>query len=240
MVFLSLGHVKPYQAKGFEKIFEIFVGRLMRILRINGNTLNGVRFAKLFQPNFKNIISSKSFIWTCFHPRLIWRYSSTFSKLEPLALVWIDSLNAEDVVYDIGANVGVFACAICKLRQSFVVAIEIDPINYSVLASNVVKNNLSRHIISIPLGIWDATGLQNIHYRSLSPGDALQGVNRLSQFVESTTEPAHVLCQAVISPSCLIENITLPKPTAIKLDIDGSEFKILSSFALWKCADRLP
>ena len=72
-----------------------------------------------------------------------WRIKS-FSSKEPETLDWIDSMETNSVIWDIGANIGLYSCyAAKKIFNSKVFAFEPSVFNLEILARNIHLNNLS-------------------------------------------------------------------------------------------------
>ena len=67
--------------------------------------------------------------------------ASTVSTKEPETLEWINGFNETDVLYDIGANVGVFSLYAALHRNCDVYAFEPESKNYACLHNNIYLNN---------------------------------------------------------------------------------------------------
>jgi len=62
---------------------------------------------------------------------------NTFSTKEPETLEWIDGILKGSVVWDIGANVGLYSCYAAKAREYEVFAFEPSAFNLELLTRNV-------------------------------------------------------------------------------------------------------
>jgi FkbM family methyltransferase len=138
---------------------------------------------------------------------------------------WLESFKPHDVFLDIGANVGTYtipAAFLCDL----VIAIELDPNNISCLYSNIHYNKLYNKVIIVPFAAGKEKCVIDIHYRDFSIGDALQSIGR--EQVLPTNQPSpHILRQLCIPIDSLFRDFALPKPTKIKIDVDGNELLVL-------------
>ena len=68
----------------------------------------------------------------------------SFTTKEPETLDWIDSLNHNEVLYDVGANLGIYSIyAAIKHKNLKVYAIEPSVYNLELLQRNIVLNNLA-------------------------------------------------------------------------------------------------
>ena len=71
----------------------------------------------------------------------------TLMEGEAGTIKWIDRyINEEDVVYDIGANIGIFSLYIAKFKGANVYAFEPESQNYSILNRNIYHNDLQDKI----------------------------------------------------------------------------------------------
>lgn len=75
----------------------------------------------------------------------------TFATKEPETLSWIDALPTGCVLWDIGANVGLYSCYAAKARNCQVYAFEPSVFNIEILARNIVLNDLVDRVTVVPL-----------------------------------------------------------------------------------------
>ena len=76
--------------------------------------------------------------------------ADSFSTKEPETLEWIDSMPRGSVVWDIGANVGIYSVYAAKSRDCRVWAFEPSVFNLQCLARNSYLNDLTEKITLIP------------------------------------------------------------------------------------------
>src|SRR4051812_37306235 len=69
--------------------------------------------------------------------------ADTFSTKEPETLEWIDGIPEGSVLWDIGANVGLYTCYAAKARGCRVFAFEPSVFNLELLARNIFFNQLT-------------------------------------------------------------------------------------------------
>lgn len=151
-------------------------------------------------------------------------------RKEPWTVAWLDdNVKPGDVVYDVGANVGVFSLiAAANLEgRGTVVAFEPGYANFSRLCENIRLNRFTSRIIPTPLPLSNRSELQCFRYRSLEPGQSRHSLvakrwDPVRRKVKSSEQPvlALALDQAV-------RDFGFPLPTHIKLDVDGSEDLVL-------------
>ena len=120
-----------------------------------------------------------------------WR-AETFSDKEPETLEWIDKISKEEVLWDIGANVGLYSCYAGK-RGVRVFAFEPSVFNLELLARNIYLNELTNNICIVPIALTDKLGSSQMHMTSTEWGGhyqlsvSLMGgmVKRFSKFLNS-------------------------------------------------------
>src|SRR5262245_45216455 len=70
-----------------------------------------------------------------------WRVETIYTK-EPCTLEWIETFSADDVLFDIGANVGMYSIWAAATRRCRVIAFEPEALNYALLNRNIEANKL--------------------------------------------------------------------------------------------------
>jgi FkbM family methyltransferase len=149
---------------------------------------------------------------------------------EPETIEWIHSFFREgDVYYDIGANVGAYALVAAKVFEGRIRVYAFEPgfPTFKQLCTNVVLNDCQDYIVPLQVALSDRTAIETLHYSSLVTGGALHALGQAVDYKGDTFQP--VIRQAVLAFSLddLVKYFGLPLPTHIKLDVDGTELKIL-------------
>jgi len=147
-------------------------------------------------------------------------------KREPLTTRWVSEyIRKDDIVYDVGANVGTFSLLMAKVvaqGQGMVYAFEPESNNFSSLNQNIFRNNLTENIMPLPIACADQTRVANFYLSSVTSGAALHGIDRPEsegcKFV-----PQHIQGVFVSSLDELVFKFGLPTPSHIKIDVDGAE-----------------
>lgn len=78
--------------------------------------------------------------------------NNTFSSKEPETLSWIDSFAAKDVLWDVGANVGLYS-VYAGLRGVIVYAFEPSVFNLEFLVRNIHANLVTDAVGVIPVAV---------------------------------------------------------------------------------------
>ncbi|GAB5491255.1 MAG: FkbM family methyltransferase [Phototrophicaceae bacterium] len=134
--------------------------------------------------------------------------------------IYVKELRDDDVVYDIGASVGLVSLiSAVKSFKGQVVAFEPDPDIMKRLKINIDLNQL-KNIITCPFVVTDKNGEINLFTAgsdSVSP--SLTGINVMDLELGSISVPAHTL-------DSLIETKGLPVPDVLKIDVEGAEYGV--------------
>src|SRR5258708_5045804 len=98
---------------------------------------------------------------------------STFSTKEPETLEWIDRIAHGSVLWDIGANIGLYSCYAAKAARCHVFAFEPSVFNLELLARNVFLNGLTSQVIIVPLPLSDSLSVSAFNMSSTDWGAAM-------------------------------------------------------------------
>lgn len=142
---------------------------------------------------------------------------------EPDTLQWIDGFRPDDVLWDIGSNVGVFTLYAAVTAKARVVAFDPIPFNYAGLMRNVEMNRVHDRVMAFCLALSDKTRLDNLYVPAQATmtggaGGTFSGtVDNYGETVES------LYAQPTLGYTIdhLIELFELPFPNHLKMDIDG-------------------
>ena len=156
--------------------------------------------------------------------------AETFSTKEPETLEWIEEFGANGaVLFDIGANIGLYSIYHSVLNKGKVIAFEPSFFNLKLLAKNININSTQDFITVITTPLTSHNSANNFKYEDDTEGGALSafGVN----FGYDGKSINSSLSVKVIGSSLdsLIENQTIEdSPNLVKIDVDGIEHLILS------------
>lgn len=162
---------------------------------------------------------------------------------EPETLRWIDSFQGEDVLWDIGANVGVYSIYaarkginVCSFEPSFA--------NYWILNKNIALNQLDSRVSAYCVAISEGVQLGSFNMGDTNIGGALYQFNKnqLREFEYPGLGQTNVVFnQAMVSFSIdeFIKIFNPPFPSHIKIDIDGNEVNLINGAVETLCDKRL-
>ena len=147
---------------------------LIFILRLDGRSKFSNEFMQLLDPRFEVEFGGRKLQFRTGNGRLLWR-AKTFLTEEPLMISWIRDLQPNDVVMDVGANVGIFTVPIAQ-KVKGVYACELDPLNVAILKENIVLNAVHDRVLIFPIACGEKLATVDIKFRDLAYGDALQSI----------------------------------------------------------------
>ena len=157
----------------------------------------------------------------CFDSRFVWWpdvygiFSQAMYTPAPL------SIEANDVVVDIGANIGVFSIYAATRTRNTVYAFEPFPDTYAVLLENIRKNNI-RTIVTHQMAVSEVTGMEVF---SNAQNGAMNGLNKLTVRTHDTINVPS------ISLPDFMERQGLDHIDFLKMDCEGAEGLILPSLS---------
>lgn len=157
--------------------------------------------------------------------------SDTFFTKEPETLEWIDTMHVGAVLWDIGANIGLYSCYAAKVKKSQVYAFEPSVFNLELLARNIYLNGHVEQVTIIPLPLSEYISINTLNMTSMEMGGAMSTFakefgddgNSLAKVFEFTT--------LGLSMDDVISFFNIPQPDFIKMDVDGIEHLILKGGA---------
>ena len=177
-----------------------------------------------------HITSSKKIIELQFYtPNSLCHFRvESFSDKEPETLEWIEEFGGDEaVLFDIGANIGLYSIYHSKLNSGKCYAFEPSFFNLKWLLKNINLNNFQDKINIISNPLFDRIGFNEFKYGGNDEGGALSafGVN----FGHDGGQINNKTSSNVLGFSLdwMLENNVIEIPNLIKLDVDGIEHIIL-------------
>lgn len=192
------------------------VGRLLYRLMLEGAMSMNVRVK---HGNVEMIFAS---------PNALTRYrADSFSSKEPETLIWLDTIPDGSVLWDVGANVGLYSIYASRRQNVFVFAFEPSVFNLELLARNVFMNEVQERVTIVPVALSDSLGPSLFKMSSTAWGGALSTFGQdfdqhgchLNSIFEYQTMG--------ITMDDAIRLLDIPAPQFLKIDVDGIEHLIL-------------
>jgi FkbM family methyltransferase len=154
--------------------------------------------------------------------------AATFSTKEPETLEWIDALPPDAVLWDVGANVGLYSVYAAKHRNARVYAFEPSVFNLELLARNANLNHVSDRICIVPLALSDASGPSQLRMTSTDWGGALSTFGRDFGWDGKAIAQVFAFQTYGLTMDDAVQRLGLSQPDFIKMDVDGIEHIILA------------
>ncbi len=159
-----------------------------------------------------------------------WRVQTLFTK-EPITIEWLRAIPRGAVLYDIGANVGMYTVFAALAREARVLAFEPESQNYALLNRNIALNALESRVAAYCAAVSDASQADRLY---LSEFEAGTSCHSFGEQVGHDLKPR----RAAFTQGCLsialdewIADGRLPAPQYVKVDVDGFEHKALRGMA---------
>ncbi|MFL0162061.1 FkbM family methyltransferase [Aquirufa salirivi] len=151
----------------------------------------------------------------------------TFSSKEPETLDWIDTIEEGAIIWDIGANVGLYSVYAAKSKSCKVYAFEPSVFNLELLARNIYLNKVQQLVTIVPIALSDKVSESLFQMSSTQWGGALStfgaGIDQNGQPMNEVFEYKTI----GVSMQEAVDNLHIPLPKHIKMDVDGIEHFIL-------------
>ena len=154
-----------------------------------------------------------------------WR-AETFSDKEPETLEWIDKISKRSVLWDIGANVGLYTCYAAK-RGIRVFAFEPSVFNLETLSRNIFLNDLTEQVTIVPLPLTDKLTFSTLNMGNTDWGGALSTVGQEYGHDGKPMDMVFKIPTIGLSMVDAINSLNITQPDYIKMDVDGIEHLIL-------------
>lgn len=152
----------------------------------------------------------------------------TLRSKEPDTIAWIAGFQSDEVLVDIGANVGMYTIWAAKTRGMRVYAFEPESQNYALLYKNIVLNGVSENVVGYCVALSDETTFSRLHLSEFHAGGSCHSFGeKLDHRLEHR---ASKYSQGCISATLdhLVATGVVPMPNHIKVDVDGLEHRVIN------------
>ena len=160
------------------------------------------------------------------NPLNVYRVKS-FAAKEPETLQWIDEIPRGSVMWDIGANVGLYSCYAAKSRECRVYAFEPSVFNLELLARNIFINGVVDLISIISLPLFDKVEFGKLSMTTTDWGGAMSTFGEAYGHDGEPIKKVFEFSTLGISMDDAMKFFHLEMPDYIKMDVDGIEHLIL-------------
>jgi FkbM family methyltransferase len=206
-------------------IIRFIIRILRKFLLVDVAHKWGSYIAEEFDSLSLTLKDDHSYQYLTSNPLLLWRAETLFSK-EPLTIDWLKSMKKEDILFDVGANVGMYTIY-AGVRGVNVYSFEPESSNYYVLNRNILLNKIQKNVKAYNLALNNETSLDVLKLTSPQPGAAHTTFGANDAYKQNNS--AIIFEQGAVSLTLddLVYGHGLPVPNHIKIDVDGIESKII-------------
>ena len=158
-----------------------------------------------------------------------------FWKKEPDTRAWIEEcLQDGDVFWDVGACIGQFALYAATLHKDMEIYV-VEPYwpNYFRMCQNITLNEQTPSILPLHLALWDEDiGRAKLFVRDLRIGGAGNQVGWPPMTEKGNPfEPKGYVWTLAVTLDSLVYELGCGCPSHIKIDVDGTEHKVVAGMA---------
>jgi FkbM family methyltransferase len=155
------------------------------------------------------------------------RAETLFTK-EPDTIAWIHGMEQDAVLFDVGANVGMYTIWAAAQRGVTVYAFEPEALNYAILNQNIQLNRLDKLVCAYCVAIAEQEKFDRLYLAQFGPGGSCH--NFAESLDPSGEARTSVFVQGAFAMSidALIARHGLPVPNYLKIDVDGIEPKVIA------------
>jgi FkbM family methyltransferase len=155
--------------------------------------------------------------------------ADTFASKEPETLEWIDRIPRGAVLWDVGANVGLYSCYAAKARGCRVFSFEPSVFNLESLARNIFLNQLTDAVTIVPLALSNELAISKLRMTSTEWGAALSTFGQTYGHDGLPIDKVFEFATIGLSMVDAVSLLRIPEPDFIKIDVDGIEHLILGA-----------
>ncbi len=167
-------------------------------------------------------------------PQLLGRAKTLFAK-EPTTIPYLETFGKDDLMLDIGANVGMYTTYAAVMTGCRVVAIEPESLNYAELNKNIYLNELNDRVIAYCAAASDRFEVDKLLLGGFTVGHSHHDFAESSwlgdmKWSDVTIDRQQRVRQGSIAVAIddLVSSGAMDLPQHIKIDVDGWENKVVA------------
>lgn len=213
-------------------LLKIFIKKtIISFMRILSTTKVGKMYNEVIIQDVMNYIKTVSYndikIQFTVPNQLVNARVDTFSTKEPETLDWLDSLPIGSILWDIGANIGLYSVYAAKKKQCRVYSFEPSVFNLELLARNLFLNDLLEQVIIMPIALSDEMGSNHMRFTTTEWGGSISTFGKNVGWDGQSIDNIFSFQTFGCSMDQAVSTFKLPQPDFIKMDVDGIEHFIL-------------
>tara|TARA_R110000751_G_scaffold23590_2_gene65145 strand:+ start:2435 stop:3181 length:747 start_codon:yes stop_codon:yes gene_type:complete len=152
------------------------------------------------------------------------RVLSMFEKEEG-TIYWLRDMGEEDILYDIGSNIGLYTIYGAK-RVKYVYSFEPHLGSANSLLRNISLNELE-NVTAFSCALHNESGFFNFYYDNFKIGGSNNQLDAEIHRAGGVQKPVATELKYAVAMDDLIQKEGLEPPTHVKIDVDGNELKVL-------------
>jgi FkbM family methyltransferase len=153
---------------------------------------------------------------------------------EPITIAWIDTFGPDEILYDVGANVGMYTIYAAVMRGTKVHSFEPEALNYAELNKNIFLNDLNGQVLAYCLALSDINKVDQLLLSDFGYGISYHDFQENSWTGDKQFSPDWFVSRDNRKPQgcigmrldSLLED-GLPVPDHVKIDVDGLEHRVI-------------
>jgi len=155
-----------------------------------------------------------------------WRVQTLYTK-EPDTIEWLKGFGPNDVLIDVGANVGMYS-VLAAAMGARVFAFEPESQNYAILNRNIYLNGFAELVSAYCTAISDVEGFSHLYLSEFAIGGSCHNFGESIDYNYKPLSASYKQGAYATTLDRLIEQGTVPAATALKIDVDGIEPKVIA------------
>jgi FkbM family methyltransferase len=155
--------------------------------------------------------------------------ADSFYEKEPETIAFLNTLTKDSILWDVGANIGIYSIYAGKVAGARVYSFEPSMMNLELLFRNVQENNLGNQVTIVPIALSNKNSVldlfmsrEDLHWAG-AHNSIGQNINQGGKEMDRPKTSSQISATG----SNLISNFALPTPTHIKIDVDGLESLVI-------------
>ncbi|WP_157745917.1 FkbM family methyltransferase [Halorubrum trapanicum] len=145
-----------------------------------------------------------------------------FGREKGILLEFLDELKKDDIFFDIGAGYGIYTCFAGNIiSEGEIIAFEPFSDRSEMLKQNINTNQITARVVEKVL--WDDQGNSEVGLDNEK--SSIRVTNTGEREISNDTKEVQSIPK--VPADSLIEQGKIPEPTILKIDVEGSEVRVL-------------
>jgi FkbM family methyltransferase len=155
--------------------------------------------------------------------------ANSFYEKEPETIAFLNTLTKDSILWDVGANIGIYSIYASKVKNVRVYSFEPSLLNVELLFRNVQINDLGSRITILPIALSNKTSILDFYMskNDLHWAGAHNSIGSNTDFTGDEMKNFITSSQIACMGEDIIKIFKIPFPTHIKIDVDGLEGEVI-------------